>query len=211
MRLYFMRHAESEANRKNLLAGQLDFPLSEEGQRQSREVADAFLRDRPIDAIISSPLLRARATALPFCEALGLRLELDEALLEQDMGVFSGSSYPEAEADPRYELDKSRRWDWVPPGGESYEMIARRLRPFFERLDGRRPSPENPAANPEHLLVITHAVTLRIIEAYLLASLPRYPTALARNGEILETDYRGLGIPHELERHYWGKDSEGRA
>ncbi|HUX38865.1 MAG TPA: histidine phosphatase family protein, partial [Rectinemataceae bacterium] len=66
MRLYFMRHAESEANRKNLLAGQLDFPLSEEGQRQSREVADAFLRDRPIDAIISSPLLRARATALPF-------------------------------------------------------------------------------------------------------------------------------------------------
>jgi broad specificity phosphatase PhoE len=118
------------------------------------------------------------------------------------MGAFAGKTYAEAEADPAYELDRSRRWDWSPPGGESYRAIAWRLRPFFARLDAR---------SEKRILIVTHAVALRLIVAILEDSLPAYPVALARNAEILEVDYRGLGQRHEITSHYYGKDGAGKA
>jgi broad specificity phosphatase PhoE len=200
--LYFLRHAESAANERDILAGRLDYPLSPRGKADAEAVALAFSPDHPVDAIISSPLRRARETAEPFARIAGLRLEVDEALVEQDMGVFAGKTYAEAEADPAYELDKSRRWDWVPPGGESYRAIADRGRPFFARLDGRREA---------RILVVTHAVTLRLIVAALRNTLPAYPTTLARNAEIFEVEYAGIGRKHEIASHYYGVDLEAKA
>lgn len=202
MLLYFLRHAESEANANDILAGRLDYSLSPHGMRDAEAVALAFCPSHPIDAMISSPLCRARQTAEPFAHMTRLTLEVDEALIEQDMGIFSGKTYAEAEADPAYELDKSRRWDWEPPGGESYGAIAKRLRPFFSRLDERRES---------RILIVTHAVTLRLIVALLRDTLPVYPTALARNAEILEVDYAGIGAKHEITSHYYGDDIEAKA
>jgi broad specificity phosphatase PhoE len=202
MLLYFMRHAESEANTRDVLAGRIDYPLSARGLADAEAVALAFSPAHPVDAIVSSPLLRARQTAEPFARLTRLPVETDEALVEQDMGVFAGKTYAQAEADPAYEKDKARRWDWAPPGGESYRAIAGRLRPFFARLD-RRSEPR--------ILVVTHAVALRLIVALLEDSLPAYPTALARNAEILEADYRGLGNKHEIASHYYGKEGEAKA
>ncbi len=202
MLLYLMRHAESEANALDVLAGRIDYPLSPRGMADAEEVARAFSPAHPVDAIVASPLLRARQTAEPFARMTRLAVEADEALVEQDMGVFAGKTYAEAEADPAYERDKSRRWDWSPPGGESYRAIAQRLRPFFERLDAR--------AEPR-ILVVTHAVALRLIVALLEDSLPAYPTALARNAEILEVEYRGLGRRHEIASHYYGKAGGAKA
>lgn len=202
MRLYFIRHAESEANTRDILAGRLDYPLSARGESDAEAVARAFVPGHPFEAIISSPLLRARRTAEPFARMTSLAVEVDEALLEQDMGTFAGKTYAEAEADPDYEKDKSRRWDWSPPGGESYRSIADRLRPFFVRLDGRR---------EPRILVVTHAVTLRLVVALLEDILPSYPTTLARNAEILEVEYGGLGRKHGISSHYYGSDIESKA
>ncbi len=200
--MYFLRHAESEANARDVLAGRLDYPLSPRGRADAEAVALAFSPAHPVDAIISSPLRRARQTAEPFARIFRLPLEVNEALIEQDMGVFAGKTYAEAEADPAYERDKSRRWGWVPPGGESYSAIANRLRPFFARLDERRES---------RIVVVTHAVTLRLILALLRDILPAYPTTLARNAEIFETDYAGIGRKHDITSHYYGADIEAKA
>lgn len=206
MRLYFMRHAESEANALDVLGGRLDYALTAKGTSDAQAVAAGFLAAHRIDAIIASPLLRARQTAEPFARATGLRPSLDEAIVEQDMGAFAGKSYAQAEADPAYELDKSRRWDWAPPGGgESYRMIAERIRPFFARLDALA------RVGPESVLVVTHAVTLRLIVATLEGSLPSYPVSLARNGEILEYDYEGSGRGRLVGSFYAGPDAEGKA
>jgi broad specificity phosphatase PhoE len=207
--LYFMRHAESEANTRDILAGRMDYPLSDRGEADAEAVALAYAPVHPIDAIIASPLLRARQTAEAFARLTHLSVELDEALVEQDMGVFADKTYAEAEADPAYERDKSRRWDWAPPGGESYRMIAERVKPFFARMDTRRAALG--AVAEERILVVTHAVTLRLIVALLKDSLPAYPTALARNAEILEVDYRGLGPRYEISAHYYGRDGEAKA
>jgi len=44
MKLYIIRHAESEANTRNILAGRLDVPLSERGLRDADALAGAFIR-----------------------------------------------------------------------------------------------------------------------------------------------------------------------
>jgi broad specificity phosphatase PhoE len=207
MELFFVRHARSEANERDLLAGRKDYPLSPRGRADAEALAKAFVAERDIDAIIASPLSRARQTAEPFARLIGIEIETDEALVEQDMGIFTGKSYAEAEADPAYELDKARRWDWVPPGGgESYRMIAERIRPFFSRLDASRTE-----GKARSVLVVTHAVTLRLIIATLAASLPSYPLILTRNGEILEYAYEGTGRGRPIRSIYLGSDAEGKA
>jgi len=207
MKLFLIRHAQSEANALDLLAGRLDYSLTSRGKAEAEALAEAFVPAYPIDAIIASPLLRARQTAEPFARLTGLDIATDEALVEQDMGIFAGKSYAEAEADPAYELDKTRRWDWAPPGGgESYRMIAERIRPFFARLDASKAE-----GAPRNILVVTHAVTLRLIVATLTGSLPSYPTTLARNGEILEYEYEGSGRGKRGGSIYLGRDDEGKA
>jgi broad specificity phosphatase PhoE len=200
--LYFVRHAESEANVLNILGGQSDFALSDRGRADAALLAERFTARYGADLIVSSPLRRARETAEPFSIRLGLEVAPDPALMEQNMGVFSGLSYAEAEADPRYERDRTKRWDWTPPGGESYRAMADRIRPFFATVDK--------LADGTRLLCFTHAVTLRIVIGLLEDTLPAYPTSLTRNGEILAVEYTGLGKTHAVVSQYYGDQTDGR-
>lgn len=60
-----------------------DPPLSEIGLEQARLVGQ-WLRDEKIDRIYSSPMRRARETALPLASAIGLDIELDPRIREFD-------------------------------------------------------------------------------------------------------------------------------
>src|SRR5688572_5361833 len=63
MRLYFVRHGESEANTRRVISNrESPFGLMELGRQQANSLADK-LKDIPITAIFSSPVLRARKTA----------------------------------------------------------------------------------------------------------------------------------------------------
>jgi broad specificity phosphatase PhoE len=127
------------------------------------------------------------------------------------MGIFAGRSYEWAEAQNSYELDKSKRWYWTPPGGESYGQIAERLSPFFDRLPALATELGGGATGDGggriDVLVVTHAVTLRLVQATLEASLPVYPERLARNGEILEALWRGRGQRHQVAFRYYGSQT----
>jgi len=104
------------------------------------------------------------------------------------MGIFAGKTYQEAESDPRYGKRREERWDWRPELGESYRMIAERATAFLGDLD--------PSAGS--CLIITHAVTMRLLRGVLEATLPAYPALIAKNGEIWEVDFKGLGHPHVI-------------
>lgn len=196
MTLYFVRHAESEANEKEILGSRMPFPLSETGRTQAAAVAESFLADHSPDMVVCSPLIRARQTAEAFTEAIAARgfsipLVEREEITEQQLGRYAGLSYKELETAEGYVHDRGARWDWVPEGGgESYAMIAERLKPFFNWLDSRE---------EDEILVVTHAVTMRLIRACLENSLPEYPLPIAKNGEVWKLDYKGLGARHEIE------------
>ncbi len=89
MKLYTVRHGETEWNVVNRICGRSDIPLTEAGVAQARETAKDF-KGTHIDLVLVSPLLRARQTADEICKELGLSYETDERLLEQDYGIYEG-------------------------------------------------------------------------------------------------------------------------
>ena len=62
MKIYTVRHGQTEWNKKGLYQGKTDVPLNEEGKKQAMLVKEK-LKDKKIDLIISSPLKRAKETA----------------------------------------------------------------------------------------------------------------------------------------------------
>jgi broad specificity phosphatase PhoE len=110
--IHFVRHGAVH-NPQNVFYGRLEgFPLSQEGRRQARAAAE-ILRDRPIAAVFSSPLLRAVQTAeiiLSFHH--GLSVEISEHLNEVHC-PFDGQ--------PRTVLD-ARDWDVYTGVGPEYEQ-----------------------------------------------------------------------------------------
>ncbi len=191
VQLFFIRHAESEANRLDMLAGQLDYPLTEKGRNDIALIARQLHSEHTIDMIISSPLKRAAQTAEAFANQYALPVQTDKRLIEQDIGIFQGKSYAELKNDKRYEHDRTKRWNWVPPNGESYKMMADRLHSFFEDcirdFQGKK------------VLIVTHAVTLRIIKGLLENTLPVYPSEIAKNGEVWITSLSELGTANTIE------------
>lgn len=194
--LYFMRHAQSEANLADILASQIDFPLTAKGHQDAEQIAKEFCLQHSINKVIASPLVRAQQTAAPFAKALSLPIENKQMVIEQHLGVFSGKSYAELEDEPDYCHDRSQRWSWIPEGGgESYSMIADRLMLFFKELS---------TTSEEAVLVVTHAVTMRLIKAILENSLPEYPHDIAHNGEVWKVVFKGVGQAHLIESLFFG-------
>lgn len=198
--LFFMRHAESKANKNRTLASQTDVSITPQGMEDAFNIAREFLKDFKLDRIIVSPQLRACQTANPFEKMSGIQAEIDKAVAEQHLGRFTGMSYDAVKLDPSYEKDVSKRWDWVPEGGgESYKMLVSRITPFFDKLGS--------IYNGSNILIVTHAVTLRIIKGLLEDTLPLYPEKIANNGEIWQVEFKGLGYKHVVKSLFYGNSA----
>ena len=166
MRLYFVRHGESEANVGRVYSNGLDVHgLTAPGRRQAAERAD-HLRGIPFAALYSSPILRAVQTAAIVAEPLGLAYQVEDGLREYDVGVLEGRTYDQ-ETDRIY-WEVTRQWmeekdfDARIEGGESCNDIAARFMPFIRRLEAQY---RGAGAN---VLLISHGGTLRAMLPLLL-------------------------------------------
>ena len=91
-----LRHGESEANKAEILQGQIDSPLSETGRLQARKIAQEWLEAGiRFDHVISSPLLRAKETAGIITGILDYQYEIEINPLwqERSFGHFEGKSF----------------------------------------------------------------------------------------------------------------------
>lgn len=137
--IYLVRHGETLWNREGRMQGHLDSPLTARGEDQARRVGEALRGRVDMDfTMISSPLGRTRRTAHIVCESLdrdAASCTHDDRLKEMTWGSWDGLTLPEIESrDPGALACRARdRWRYVPPGGESYGMLAARLQ---EWLDG---------------------------------------------------------------------------
>lgn len=190
-KLFLIRHAQSEANSNRIMASRQPFPLTAAGKADADLIASQLAESIVIDRIISSPLIRAKQTAASFADLYKLKIEEDERISEQELGKYSGMTYDQVKEEEQYETVTSKRWDWIPEGGgESYSMIADRVQSFFNSL-----SP----STSEKILIVTHAVTFRLIKAILENTIPEYPESFPNNGEIWKVDFQGLGQKHNIE------------
>lgn len=124
MKLFLVRHGETERNREGRVMGQGDQCLTTEGRRQAVAVARALAKES-ITVIYSSPLVRAIETATVVGEKLGLPVQEREELAEMDVGELDGLTSEEMRA--RYP-DLMEQWDNDPstvlmPGGDSLAHV----------------------------------------------------------------------------------------
>jgi broad specificity phosphatase PhoE len=181
MRLYLVRHAQTEWNALQRAQGHTDIALDEVGREQCRRLGRAF-RAIVLQRVLSSDLERCRACAMAIGEAAGAEVVLDPRLRERTMGEWEGLPYGEfrvryhelaEDGDPHLLFAR-------PPGGESHADVWERLGAVQEEIERE----EGP------LTVVTHGGS----GCLLLARLIRAPLEEARSFR------RGNASITELER-----------
>ena len=151
-----IRHAESVWNAEGRWQGQEDPPLSARGLAQADSLVES-LRGAGVLRIVTSDLLRARATAAPLARALGLEPIADPRLRELDVGRWGGRTREEI---ARADAELLARFDGGDPdaragGGESLALLRRRARAALADLAATSPTPV--------IALVTHLGWLRAI------------------------------------------------
>jgi broad specificity phosphatase PhoE len=146
-----VRHGQTEANARHLLLGRADPPLSDIGRAQAKAVAELLAReDRPI-AVVSSPLRRARETAVSIADAFALDVEDEPAVIEIDYGTWDERPLAEIPA------GVWTRWrddvEFAAPGGESLRAVQQRVSACMERL--------MPRAADGTIIVVSHVSPIK--------------------------------------------------
>ncbi len=134
MRIYLVRHGETELNRKGCYYGQTDIPLSACGRQQAGKLG-RFFRDIPLQSSVISPLIRAAETAeIIMAEYTNeIKIYRDDRLAEQNFGIFEGQTYQElTKKYPQEWADWNRDFSgYRIPGGESFLDVRKRTESFF--------------------------------------------------------------------------------
>jgi len=139
-RIVAVRHGETVWNAEMRMQGQLDTRLSARGQRQARRTAAALV-DEGIEAIVSSDLVRASATAAAIADVVGLPVTTDVGLRERSFGVFQGWTYAEIDARWPEAAARWRRHDptFAPEEGESLIAFDARAVAALTRIAAAAP------------------------------------------------------------------------
>lgn len=158
MRLYIVRHGETDWNKTRRMQGKSDIPLNDFGRRLARDTRDG-LKEVAFDIAYTSPLIRAKETAEIILGDRQIPLIEDERIQEIGFGEFEGlccSKEGYNIPDPGFENFFSAPGSYHPPkGGESYPDILRRLQSFLEELYG------NKELEDKTVLIATHGAALR--------------------------------------------------
>lgn len=161
LRLYFVRHGQTALSRAQTFCGALDPPLSEAGFAMAEALGARYGEER-WEAIVASPMLRARQTAQPTARVRGVPVLLDEGLREIAYGEWEGLTEAEVSrrAPEAYRAWADNPGRHAPPGGENAYQIAERALAAVERIRARH--------RDGKVLVVSHKATLRVLACALL-------------------------------------------
>ena len=132
MKIYLVRHGETDWNQAGLLQGQTDIDLNAQGFAQAEEAAER-LREVPFEIAFCSPLIRARHTAETIVGDRKIPLTTDERLRELNFGPWEG-------VDIRTIKDENSQpftnpGSYIPPeGAESFAQLYARSGEFVEQV-----------------------------------------------------------------------------
>lgn len=159
MKIYLVRHGETEWNKEYRLQGQADTRLNDYGRELAQITAEA-LKDIPFDVIYHSPLNRAEETAVILKKSRTIDIIADERIKEMSFGTAEGChilSIKNNPEDPMYNFLK-HPGDYIPPeNGERFEEVAARSAEFMEEtilpLEGKY----------QNVLIVAHGAVNRTI------------------------------------------------
>ena len=173
MKLYIARHAQTTWNVDDLVCGRADVPLTDLGHQQAQKLAESSL-DKKIDVILCSPLERARHTAQPISDAIGVPIQIDDRLVEFDFGSFDGTSrfgeefvWLRAQMPTRF------------PGGESGFDLAYRVYGLLYEIKEKYAD--------KNVLLVCHNCVSRMVRSFFMnMSTEEYGDYHAPNAQLVE-------------------------
>ena len=176
MKIYFVRHGETDWNKERKIQGQVDIPLNVFGRHLARETAKG-LRDVPFDVCFTSPLGRARETAQIILQGRDVPILEDKRILEMNFGVLEGKCCSKEGWDVpdsfQMFFDDPVHYQ-APEGGEDFQAVRERTGDFLNWLFAQEQYRDST------VLVTTHGAAM----AGLLNNLKKKPLA----------EYWGVGV-----------------
>ncbi len=163
MRLYIVRHGETDWNRAGRFQGQLDFPLNDAGRAQAEQAAEKF-RGLQVEAVYSSPQIRALETARLIASAAGCaEIHTDRDFMEICHGDWEGLTLEQAQSD---DPELFAQWLSCPhlmkmPGakGESLQGVFERASSAVERIIKKHRG---------NVILVTHGVVVQTLICHFL-------------------------------------------
>lgn len=157
MRLYIVRHGETDWNRARRVQGRMDIPLNDYGRHLAEETAEG-MKGLCIDIGYTSPLLRARETAQIILGDRKAPLYDDERIIELCFGSYEGLCCSGEEREPgseefnRFFTDTEH---YIPPAD------AETIRQLYDRTgDFLKEMCEREELQDKNILVSTHGAAM---------------------------------------------------
>ena len=192
--VYLARHGQTAYNLEGRFQGQLPVPLDATGRDQAVELAERAAA-HGFSALWSSPLLRAKETALIVAERIGLSPREDARLMETDAGDWTDRSFAEVqlEAPQLFAAFLAGDPGFAFPGGESFAEQEVRVGAALEDVEAG----ELPALVVCHGMVIRAALSVRA--GHWLPSGQRVPNGALVPLDPVEAAREGFGVDAAIE------------
>lgn len=166
IKLFLVRHGETDWNVKQRFQGQSDVPLNATGRAQAMAIAQR-LSGEQIDAIYASDLSRAWDTAAAIAKTRALKIRPEPNLREGNFGEWEGATYDEIQTrDP--EAVKAWHEDlstFAPPGGETINQLTARVKKTYQQITTEH--------EDQTVLLAAHGGSLQMLIANLLGLPPK--------------------------------------
>lgn len=191
MDLYVVRHGQTWANIESRYLGAFDPGLTDLGRQQAQALAEQL--PAHVQALITSPLLRARQTADYLNQQHRLPICVMDAFRERHIGVFEGLTQAEAKArhPGLWAQNITRQWDIGPDGGESIKDVFLRVQQGLQFLLD--------AYHGKVIVLVAHGFVAKTIRALARGDYSDFYDWQLGNGEVLALENLQLrGQIHEL-------------
>jgi probable phosphoglycerate mutase len=161
MKLYFIRHGQTDWNAQRKIQGSCDIELNNTGVMQAKELGNKLLANNyKFSKIYSSQQKRAIQTAETLSRVTSIEYESIAGLEEINLGVWEGLSWDEVQEryPSEYEVWSTKRRYMKPPEGETYdEMLQRALTAIHKIIQ----------ENCDNVLIVSHSAVIAAIQCYL--------------------------------------------
>lgn len=164
-KIAFVRHGESQWNKKGLWTGWTDIPLSKKGEKEAR-LAGKAIKDITFHLSFTSDLMRAWQTL----EIIKKELQIEhipsakhQALKERHYGEFTGKNKWDIQkiiGETKFKIIR-RGWDEKIAGGETLKDVYARVVPYFQK------SILPHLVSGKNVMVVAHGNSIRALIKYL--------------------------------------------
>ncbi len=176
-RILLVRHGQSTWNALGKWQGRADPPLSPLGQQQA---VSAAARIGIVDAVVASPLVRARQTAEIIAEGIGVGpVDTDDRLIETDAGDWTGLTFHEIRTGWPGWLDQHK---WPDNFEKEIDIVARMAEALID-IAARYPGAS--------VVAVTHSGAMRNLDRSLGDHDPSIPNLAARWYDVNEFSITG--------------------